>query len=62
MWTAPPLLAAYTTTVAMSGIGLGTSLTELRRAGLRPLAFGGLLSALTAGNSLALQALTGTLR
>jgi uncharacterized membrane protein YadS len=45
----------------MAGVGLGTSLGELRRAGLRPLALGGLLSLLTAGSSLGMQALTGGL-
>jgi uncharacterized integral membrane protein (TIGR00698 family) len=59
--TTLPLIASYGTTVAMSGVGFGTSLGELRRAGLRPLALGGLLSALTAGSSLGVQALTGTL-
>jgi uncharacterized integral membrane protein (TIGR00698 family) len=56
-----PLLAGFATAVAMAGIGLNTSFAQLRRVGLRPLALGGLLSALTAGSSLALQALTGSL-
>jgi uncharacterized integral membrane protein (TIGR00698 family) len=56
-----PHLAGFVTAVAMAGIGLGTSFGQLRRVGLRPLALGGLLSALTAGSSLALQALTGSL-
>jgi len=56
-----PGLAGFATSVAMAGIGLGTSFTELRRVGLRPLALGGLLSTLTAASSLALQALTGNL-
>jgi uncharacterized integral membrane protein (TIGR00698 family) len=57
-----PHLAGFATAVAMAGIGLGTSFAQLRRVGLRPLALGGLLSTLTAGTSLALQALTGSLR
>jgi uncharacterized integral membrane protein (TIGR00698 family) len=52
------LLAGYLIAVALAGIGLGVRLTELRRAGLRPLAFGGLLSVLVAVSSLGLQALT----
>jgi uncharacterized membrane protein YadS len=56
-----PHLAGFVTAVAMAGIGLGTSFGQLRRVGLRPLALGGLLSTLTAGSSLALQALTGSL-
>jgi uncharacterized integral membrane protein (TIGR00698 family) len=56
-----PHVAGFATAVAMAGIGLGTSFGQLRRVGLRPLALGGLLSALTAGSSLALQALTGSL-
>jgi len=57
-----PHLAGFATAVAMAGIGLGTSFAQLRRVGLRPLALGGLLSTLTAASSLALQALTGSLR
>jgi uncharacterized membrane protein YadS len=51
-------LAGYLVAVALAGIGLGVRLRELRRAGLRPLAFGGLLSVLVACASLGLQALT----
>jgi uncharacterized integral membrane protein (TIGR00698 family) len=61
-WTATTsTLAGYATAVAMAGVGLGTSVLQLRRVGLLPLAFGGLLSALTAASSLAMQALTGRL-
>jgi uncharacterized integral membrane protein (TIGR00698 family) len=52
------LLAGYLIAVALGGIGLGVRVAELRRAGLRPLAFGGLLSVLVAASSLGLQALT----
>src|SRR5262249_25949791 len=45
------LLAGYLVAVALAGIGLGVRLGELRRAGLRPLAFGGLLSLLVATSS-----------
>jgi uncharacterized integral membrane protein (TIGR00698 family) len=51
-------LAAFLVAVALGGIGLGVRLGELRRAGLRPLLFGGLLSLIVAGSSLTLQALT----
>ncbi|MEV4753995.1 putative sulfate exporter family transporter [Micromonospora sp. NPDC049559] len=51
------LLAGYLVATALAGIGLGVRPRELRRAGLRPLALGGLLSVLVATGSLALQAL-----
>jgi uncharacterized integral membrane protein (TIGR00698 family) len=51
-------LAGYLVAVALAGVGLGVRPAELRRAGPRPLLFGGLLSVLVAGASLGLQALT----
>lgn len=61
-WTGPIRTAALVgTTLAMAGVGLSSSFTELRRAGWRPVALGGILWALVATSSLALQWLTGTL-
>jgi uncharacterized integral membrane protein (TIGR00698 family) len=50
-------LAGYLVAAALAGVGLGVRLSELRRAGLRPLVLGGLLSVLVACGSLGLQAL-----
>lgn len=44
--------------IAMAGIGLSTDVAALRRAGLRPLALGGLLWVLVAATSLGVIALT----
>lgn len=61
-WAAPiKTLAMVGTTAAMAGVGLSSSFGELRRAGWRPVALGGILWVLVAGSSLLLQALTGTL-
>lgn len=58
-WQGPlARLAGYLVAVALAGVGLGVRVAELRRAGLRPLLFGGLLSVLVALGSLGLQALT----
>lgn len=51
-------LAGYLVAVALAGVGLGVRPAELRRAGPRPLLFGGLLSVLVACASLGLQVLT----
>ncbi len=53
--------AVIGTTIAMAGVGLSSSLSELRRVGLRPVALGGLLWVLVASSSLGLQWLTGQL-
>jgi uncharacterized integral membrane protein (TIGR00698 family) len=45
--------------VAMAGVGLGIQPADLRRAGIRPLLFGLVLSLTVAGTGLGLQALTG---
>jgi uncharacterized membrane protein YadS len=56
------VLASAATTgvaIAMAGIGLGIRPTDLRRTGLRPMLFGGLLSLTVALTGLGLQALVG---
>lgn len=53
--------AVIGTTVAMAGVGLTSSLSDLRRAGLRPVVLGGVLWVIVAASSLALQWLTGQL-
>lgn len=55
------LVSTFLITTALVAIGLSTDLPGLRKAGGRPLLLGGLLWAVVAGTSLALQALTGTL-
>jgi uncharacterized membrane protein YadS len=55
-------LAAFLVAVALSGIGLSTDVAALRRAGAKPLLLGGMLWLTVAATSVALQALTGTLR
>lgn len=54
-------LAHFGTTVAMTAVGMTSSLTAIRRAGWRPLALGGVLWVLIAVASLGLQAATGQL-
>ncbi|HUY57686.1 MAG TPA: putative sulfate exporter family transporter [Candidatus Micrarchaeaceae archaeon] len=48
-------------TIALAGIGLSTRLQDIRRAGLRPLALGGMLWFLVGTSSLGLQLASGTL-
>jgi uncharacterized integral membrane protein (TIGR00698 family) len=52
-------LATYLTTVALTAIGLATPVREVRAAGWRPLALGGVLWVLVALSSLLLMRLTG---
>lgn len=54
-------LAHFGTTVAMTGVGMSSSLRAIKDAGWRPLALGGILWVLVAVASLALQAVTGQL-
>jgi len=54
-------LGTFLITVALAGIGLGTRVQVLRRAGLRPLALGAILWLMVALASLCLQALTHSL-
>jgi uncharacterized integral membrane protein (TIGR00698 family) len=54
-------LTTFLVTVALSAIGLSLRFGSLRKAGLRPLALGGMLWLTVAGMSLALQAATGLL-
>jgi uncharacterized integral membrane protein (TIGR00698 family) len=54
-------LAHFGITVSMAAVGMSSSLTAIRRAGWRPVALGGILWALVAASSLALQALIGRL-
>jgi uncharacterized integral membrane protein (TIGR00698 family) len=53
-------LSAWMITAALAAIGLSTDVHHIRRAGFRPLAFGGVLWLTVALTSLGLQALTGT--
>ena len=55
------LAAHFGTTVAMTAVGMSSSLRAIREAGWRPLALGGILWALVATASFALQAVTGQL-
>ena len=55
------LLGTFLITTALAGIGLSLRLTDLRRAGPRPLLLGAILWASVALTSLGLQALTGTI-
>ena len=55
------LLAGFGITVAMTAIGMNSSLSAIRAAGWRPLALGAILWALVAVSSLVLQAVTGQL-
>jgi uncharacterized membrane protein YadS len=59
---ARPLLGIAATlgvAVAMAGVGLGIRPADVRRAGLRPLLFGLVLSVTVAVTGLGLQVLTG---
>jgi len=49
------------TTIAMAAVGMSSSLGQVRRAGWRPVALGGMLWVLVAGSSLLLQWVSGTL-
>jgi uncharacterized integral membrane protein (TIGR00698 family) len=49
------------TTIAMAAVGMSSSLGQVRRAGWRPVALGGLLWLLVASSSLGLQWVTGSL-
>ncbi|WP_324653889.1 YeiH family protein [Georgenia sp. H159] len=61
-WHGPLATAAtFLITVALTAIGLSTDLPALRAAGLRPLAFGGMLWVLVTGSALAIMAATGML-
>jgi len=53
--------SVFLVATALAGIGLSTDLGAIRRAGLRPLALGGLLSLLVMGTTLGAMALTGRL-
>ena len=55
-------VATFLVAVALSAIGLSTDVAALRRAGAKPLLLGAMLWITVAATSLALQALTGTLR
>ena len=54
-------LSAFLITVALTGIGLGLDLSQVRAAGVRPLLLGALLWLAVATTGLGLQALTGRL-
>lgn len=54
-------LAYIGTTIAMAAVGMSSSLGQIRRAGWRPVALGGLLWLLVASSSLGLQWVSGTL-
>jgi uncharacterized integral membrane protein (TIGR00698 family) len=54
-------LSTFLITTALAGIGLSLRLSDIRRAGARPLLMGALLWVLVAASSLGLQALTHTL-
>lgn len=61
-WTPPLAFAAhYGTTVAMTAVGMSSSLTAIRKAGWRPLVLGGTLWVIVAVTSLVLQLVTGQL-
>jgi uncharacterized integral membrane protein (TIGR00698 family) len=53
--------AGFLITMALTGVGLSAEFGQMRRAGGRPLLFGGLLWLCVAGSSLLIQAATGTL-
>lgn len=53
-------MGTFNITTALTGIGLGLILADLRTVGVRPLVLGGVLWILVATSSLGLQALTGT--
>lgn len=55
------MVALLGTTLAMAGVGLGSSFSELRAAGWRPVALGGILWLTVVLSSLGLQALIGQL-
>lgn len=54
-------LGTFLITVALAGIGLNLRLTDMRKAGHRPLVLGGILWLAVGLTSLGIQALTGTL-
>lgn len=54
-------LGTFLITTALAGIGLSLQLSDMRKAGHRPLLLGGLLWIAVAASSLGLQALTGTI-
>jgi uncharacterized membrane protein YadS len=54
-------LSGFLITVALTGIGLGLDLSQVRAAGVRPLLLGALLWLAVATTGLGLQALTGRL-
>lgn len=55
-------LAGYGTTVAMTAVGMSSSLSQIRRAGWRPLVLGGVLWLAIIATSIGLQLLTGQWR
>jgi len=55
-------LAQLMITTALAAIGLSTKMTDIRRAGTRPLALGGVLWLLVATASLCLESLSGAMR
>jgi uncharacterized membrane protein YadS len=54
-------LGTFLITTALAGIGLSLRLSDMRKAGHRPLLLGALLWIAVAASSLGLQALTGVL-
>lgn len=54
-------VATWMITAALAAIGLSTNLGEMRKAGVRPIALGGILWATVGLSSLGLQLLTGTI-
>ncbi|KHL01425.1 YeiH family protein [Sinomonas humi] len=54
-------LGTFLVTIALAGIGLNLRISEMRKAGARPLLLGGVLWAAVGLTSLGLQAVTGTL-
>lgn len=54
-------VSVFLVATALAGIGMSTDLRAIRKAGLKPLALGGILSVLVAGTTLGVMALTGAL-
>ncbi len=54
-------LSTWSITLALASIGLSARISEIRKTGLRPIAFGAALWVIAAAGSLAIQAGTGTL-
>lgn len=52
-------VSVFLVATALAGIGMSTDLRAIRKAGLKPLALGGILSVLVAGTTLGVMALTG---